>query len=406
MGRVQLTRLEQRSRQERVATGVQTSPGMVQGALQSPEAMTPETVLLGNSAAIDQVRRQIRDAATVDAAVLLTGESGTGKDIAARLLHQLSRRGRQPMVKVNCPAIPGQLFESELFGHEPGAFTGAKSARAGKFELANRGTLFLDEIGELDLALQSKLLRALQDFRIVRLGGMDERQVDVRLICGTNRNLEDEVKQGAFRADLFYRINVIHIAMPTLRSRREDVPLLFAHFVRIFGSQYGRRPEPVSSSAMKILEQYHWPGNMRELENLAKRYVVLDGEEDVLSALRDPKEDLYFSPAAVDLNTPLHIQTRRAVQALERRIILDVLRAHKWNRRKAARSLDISYRALLYKIKEAGLPPVRSVRTRPPMEASPLPETYGEEASSEEGNAVAKEETPEDSVVDEFPIER
>lgn len=338
-----------------------------------PAAMGAEAPLLGNSAAMQRVVRQIQDAAAVDVPVLLSGESGTGKDLAARMLHQMSRRSRFPMIKVNCPAIPGQLFESELFGHEPGAFTGARGARPGKFELANHGTLFLDEIGELDMALQSKLLRVLQDFRISRLGGVDERQVNVRLICGTNRSLEQEVARGNFRSDLYYRINVIHIEMPPLRSRSDDVPMLFQHFVRMFSNQYGRRPEPISSSAMRILEQYHWPGNMRELENLAKRYVVLGGEEHVLSALREGKDEP-FNVLTIDLNTPLRIQTKRAVQTLERRIIMDVLRAHKWNRRKAARSLDISYRALLYKIKEAGLPPVRTVKARPPVEDGALTE--------------------------------
>lgn len=324
----------------------------------------PETTLLGQSPAMQRTIRQIQDAAAVDVAVLIMGESGTGKELAAKMLHQLSRRSRYSMVKVNCPAIPGQLFESELFGHEPGAFTGARSSRPGKFELANHGTLFLDEIGELDTGLQSKLLRALQDFKIVRLGGVEEHEFNVRLICGTNRNLEEEVKRGNFRSDLYYRINVVQIEMPPLRRRSEDVPLLFQHFVRLYGNQYGRRPEPISTSAMRMLEKYHWPGNMRELENLAKRYVVLGGEEHVLSALRDPREDAFPTPEVVDLNTPLRIQTKRAVQSLERRIILDVLRAHKWNRRKAARSLDISYRALLYKIKEAGLPPIRNVKPR------------------------------------------
>jgi two-component system, NtrC family, response regulator AtoC len=338
------------------------------GALEQIDNPRPSQQFVGKSEAIQRVWRQIQDAAQIDVPVLLTGESGTGKDVAARLLHELSQRRRHVMVKVNCPAIPGQLFESELFGHEPGAFTGAKGARPGKFEVADRGTLFLDEIGELEMSLQSKLLRALQDFRIVRLGGSEERQVNVRLICGTNRNLEQEVASGGFRADLFYRVNVLNIHMPPLRARSGDVALLFEHFVRLYSDQFGRRPEPISSSALHILEQYSWPGNLRELENLAKRFVVLGGEEHVLSALHEPKEFELGAPGIVDLNTPLRIQTKRAVQSLERRIILDVLRAHKWNRRKAARSLDISYRALLYKIKEAGLPPVRTVKPRPTSE--------------------------------------
>jgi two-component system response regulator AtoC len=318
--------------------------------------------LLGNSAAIERVRERLKNAATTEAPVLLTGESGTGKDLAANLLHQWSRRRSQAFVKVNCPAIPGPLFESEVFGHEAGAFTGAKKAKPGKLEQANHGTLFLDEIGELDMSLQSKLLHALQDFHVVRLGAVDERKVDVRLICATNRNLDVEIANGNFRADLFYRINVLKIEMPSLRERASDIPALVSHFIQHYGDLFNRRPEPVSSSFMRLLQAYHWPGNIRELENLAKRYVVLGGEEHVVSSLREPEEFNPMSLETIDINTPLRVQTKKAVQHLERRIILRVLQAHKWNRRKTARSLDISYRALLYKIKDAGLPPIRTVK--------------------------------------------
>lgn len=321
-----------------------------------------EELFLGESPAIQVVRAQLASAAATDAPVLITGESGTGKDLAARILHELSPRGKHQMVKVNCPAIPSQLFESELFGYEPGAFTGAKAAKPGKFEMASRGTLFLDEIGELDIALQAKLLRVLQDFKVVRLGSVEERPIDVRLICGTNRNLEAEIANGSFRSDLFYRINVLNINMPSLRARAGDVPILFNHFIRLYSDQFGQKPIPVSGSAMQILEKYPWPGNLRELENLAKRYVVLGGEEHVLSSLREPVDIGTFPVEVSDINTPLRIQTKRAVQTLERRIIFEVLRAHKWNRRSTARSLDISYRALLYKIKEAGLPSIRNSR--------------------------------------------
>ena len=325
----------------------------------SPDA---ESLLLGESPAIQAVREQLRHAAATDAPVLLTGESGTGKDLAARILHQLSRRSRYNMVKVNCPAIPSQLFESELFGYESGAFTGARIAKPGKFEMASHGTLFLDEIGELDVALQAKLLRVLQDFKVARLGAVEERPVDVRLICGTNRELDAEVAAGRFRSDLFYRINVLNIRMPSLRARPGDVPILLNHFIGIFSDQFGQKPKAISSCAMQILEKYSWPGNLRELENLAKRFVVLGGEEHILSSLREPGAGELFPFQAADINTPLRVQTKRAVQTLERRIILDVLRAHKWNRRSTARSLDISYRALLYKIKEAGLPSIRNSR--------------------------------------------
>ena len=328
-----------------------------------------ESLLIGDSPAIQTTRAQIASAAATDAPVLITGESGTGKDLAARILHELSRRGKNGMVRVNCPAIPSQLFESELFGYEPGAFTGARIAKPGKFETACRGTLFLDEIGELDIALQAKLLRALQDFKVVRLGSVEERPIDIRLICGTNRNLEVEIQKGLFRSDLFYRINVLNIKMPALRARAGDVPILLDHFTRLYGDQYGQKPKPISGSAMQILEKYPWPGNLRELENLVKRYVVLGGEEHILAALRDPADVNAFPTEVLDINTPLRVQTKRAVQTLERRIIMDVLRAHKWNRRSTARSLDISYRALLYKIKEAGLPSIRKTRSA----AKPLP---------------------------------
>jgi two-component system response regulator AtoC len=325
---------------------------------------TLETALLGRSPAIQRARQQILNASRVEVPVLLSGESGTGKDVAAQMLHELGSRRTKRFVKVNCPAIPQNLFESELFGYEAGAFTGAKQARPGKLEQANDGTIFLDEIGDLDFSLQSKLLQALQDFRFFRLGGVEDRTVNVRLICGTNRNLTHEVEQGRFRADLFYRINVIQILMPPLRDRLEDVPLMMEHFIREYSDEFGRVPTPLSPSLMHVLSTYHWPGNVRELKNLAKRYVVLGGEEHILSALRERPETNPFLLEAVDLNTPLRIQTKRAVRMLERRIILSVLQAHKWNRRKTARSLDISYRALLYKIKEAGVSSIRPVTTK------------------------------------------
>lgn len=322
-------------------------------------------VLIGDSLAICKVRQQIKNAAETEVPVLLTGESGTGKDVAARLLHDLSARREKRFVKVNCPAIPSQLFESEFFGYEPGAFTGASNSKPGKFEQANRGTIFLDEIGELELPLQSKLLQALQDFQFVRLGGIEDKKVNVRLICGTNRNLAAEIERGAFRTDLFYRINVIQIAMPPLRERATDIPILMEYFVQLFSDQFGKRVAPVSSTLLQVLQAYHWPGNIRELENLAKRHVVLGGEEHILSSLRERTESNSFLSDSVDLNTPLRIQTKKALRQLERRIILNVLQAHKWNRRKTARSLDISYRALLYKIKEAGVPPLRTVKNDP-----------------------------------------
>jgi two-component system response regulator AtoC len=316
----------------------------------------PVEVLIGESPEIRRISAQLQKAAMTEVPVLISGESGTGKELAARLLHDMSSRRAHNFLKVICPAIPQQLFESEFFGHEPGGFTGAKESKAGKCEQADKGTLFLDEIGELDHALQPKLLHALQDFRVPRSGAANERAIDIRLICATNRNIEAEVAKGEFRTDLFYRINVLRIQMPTLRERPSDVPILMNHFIQLYAGKFGGSPPPLSASLMKFLESYQWPGNIRELENMAKRYVVLGTEEHILSLMRQPGECSPEASSVIDLTTPLRVQTKRAVQHLERKIILGVLEAHKWNRRKTARSLDISYRTLLYKIKEAGLP--------------------------------------------------
>ena len=328
----------------------------------------PAGVLLGKSPAIRRVSEQLQKAALAEVPVLITGESGTGKELAARLLHDLSARHTHNFLKVNCPAISSHAFASELFRHEPGAFTGTEQAEAGKWDQADKGTLFLDEIGELDLTLQPKLLHALQDLRVMRLGAGNEHPIDIRLVCATSRDIEIEVAKGGFRTDLFYRINVIRIQMPSLRERSSDVPILMNHFVRMYSGRFGATPEPLRASFMKLLESYHWPGNVRELENLAKRYVVLGGEEHIASILREPKGLPPLGHDAIDLVTPLRIQTKRAVQHLEKEIILGVLQAHRWNRRETARSLDISYRTLLQKIKEVGLP--SGTPEKPPI--SPL----------------------------------
>jgi two-component system response regulator AtoC len=238
----------------------------------------PVEALIGNSPAIHRICAQLQKAALTEVPVLITGESGTGKELAARLLHNLSARRDHNFLKVTCAAISDQLFESELFGHEPDAFT-AKELNAGKCERDDTGTLFLDEIGELDLGLQAKLLHALQDFRVVRLETVGERAIDIRLICATNRDLEVEVIKGGFRTDLFYRINVLRIHMPALREHASDVPILMDHFIRMYSKQFGGNAAQLSSSLMRFLESYHWPGNVRELENMAKRYVVLREEE-------------------------------------------------------------------------------------------------------------------------------
>ena len=332
----------------------------------------PAVALLGDSPAIHRICAQLRKAALVEVPVLITGESGTGKELAARLLHDLSSRRTHNFLKVNCPAMTNLTFESELFGHERIGFAETEEVRIGKCGQADKGTLFLDEIGELDFTLQPKLLHALQDFCVARSESLAERSLDVRLICATSRDLEADVAKGGFRTDLFYRINVLRIQMPSLRERPSDISLLMNHFVRMYSGRFGTTPEPLKSPFLRTLQSYHWPGNIRELENLAKRYVVLGGEDHVISVLREPRELRSRVTDVIDLTTPLRIQTKRAVQHLEREIILGVLQANKWNRRKAARSLDISYRTLLQKIKEVGLPPGISTKALPPQRAFPV----------------------------------
>jgi two-component system, NtrC family, response regulator AtoC len=310
--------------------------------------------LLGDSAIIHRVSEQLQKAALTEIPVLITGESGTGKELAARLLHDLSVRSAHKFIKVNCPAITNQAFESALLGREPSSFTGVAEAKTGECEQADKGTLFLDEIAELDLTLQAILLHALEGFQVMSRAGND-RVIDTRIICATNRDLELEVAKGRFRIDLFHRINVLGIRMPSLRERPCDVPILMNHFIMVYGERFGGRPAPLSASFTKLLEVYHWPGNIRELENLAKRYVVLGGEEHIISVLREPGEITPLVPDVIDLTNPLRVQIKRSVQCLERKIILGVLQEHKWNCKKTARSLDISYRALLYKIKSGGL---------------------------------------------------
>lgn len=315
-------------------------------------------MLLGQSPAMMAARKQVEQAAIAGMPVLITGESGTGKNIVAQTLHWLSQRREQALVQVNCPSLPHTLIESELFGYEQGAFTGANQARSGKVDQAQNGTLFLDEIGDLDVSVQAKLLQVLQEFRFSRLGGSEERSVDIWLICATHRNLQAEMEAGRFRSDLYYRINVVSIEMPALRDHRSDVPMLLDHFLRHYEAKFERTLPPLSSSVLRLLEGYHWPGNVRELENLVKRYVVLGTEQAIVEALSDG-ELAANSPLIADGNLPLRIQTQRAVRMLERQIILRALNEHRWNRRKTAQSLDISYRALLYKIKDAGLPRLR-----------------------------------------------
>src|SRR6266571_4061735 len=326
--------------------------------------MPPDAIVFGRTEGMRAVRDRLAKLASANVPVLIQGESGTGKDIIARMIHNASPWRTGPWVKVNCPAIPGTLLESELFGYEKGAFTGAYGVKPGRVEMAHRGTLFLDEISELDMSLQSKLLQLLQDGQFCRIGAQEDKKVEVRIVCATNRKLEEEIENGTFRPDLFYRINVVNLFMPPLRERRGDIEGLAAYFLEFYNRKYNCKARPLSGELMEVLQKYHWPGNIRELENLIKRYVIL-GSEEVISADLQPREaDLLAQEINFDGPISLKKVTRQATRALERKIILKVLHNHHWNRKQAARTLNISYRALLYKIRDAGLPPNR-VRRQP-----------------------------------------
>src|SRR3954451_23308058 len=336
----------------------------VSSLVQSVGEVPPESVVFGQSEAMQALRSRLDKVAAANVPVLIHGESGTGKDIIARLIHGLSPWKSGAYVKVNCPAIPGTLLESELFGYEKGAFTGAYGSKPGRVELAHRGTLFLDEISELDLALQSKLLQLLQDGQFCRIGAQEDKKVEVRIVCATNRHLETEIENGTFRQDLYYRINVVNLNLPPLRERRGDIEDLVSYFLEYYNRKYNCRARAISADLMTVLQKYHWPGNIRELENLVKRYVIL-GNEEVISSDLVTREQEYFNPD-LNLDGPISLKklTRQAVRELERKVILKVLQANHWNRKQAARALSISYRALLYKIRDAGLPSNRSVRRR------------------------------------------
>ncbi len=331
-------------------------------AVNSPFKLPPEDVIFGVSEAMKAVCSKLERVANANLPVLIHGESGTGKEIMARMIHLRSPWHAGPFVKVNCPAIPGTLLESELFGYEKGAFTGAFGTKAGRVELAHCGTLFLDEIAELDPALQAKLLQLLQDGQFCRIGAQEETKVEARMVCSTNRNLQDEIDLGNFRQDLFYRINVLQIELPPLRERKEDIPVLLNYLLESYNEKYNCQARPLSSQVTRMLQDYHWPGNIRELENLIKRYVIL-GSDDAITTELLSREQAHFQPEIpLDGSVSLKKVTRQAVRELERQVILRSLQANNWNRKRVARALSISYRALLYKIRDAGLSSNRGSR--------------------------------------------
>ncbi len=315
--------------------------------------LPPDDIFFGLSPQMAAARTKLLLAAGTNMPVLLQGESGTGKEILARLLHNRSRRSYYPLIKVICPAIPESLLESELFGYEKGAFSGAYSTKRGRAELADRGTLFLDEVGTLDLSVQVKLLQLLQDGAFMRVGGQETRHIDARIVSSANVDLEARTRDGTFRTDLFYRLNAVTIDLPPLRKRIEDLPVLVDYFLALYSRSLRRNPPPLSSEMMRVMRRFRWPGNIRQLENMIRSYVLV-GNEEVLAAdfVSRIAEEQSFE---IDLAHPVSLKqiTRSAKEKLERKIIFEVLEANGGSRRKTAQWLNISYRSLLYKLGEA-----------------------------------------------------
>ena len=316
-------------------------------------ALRAPTGIVGRSPKLGQALTLADKVARHPSTVLVTGESGTGKELIARHIHDASPRASRPFVAVNCAAIPEALLESELFGHAKGAFTGAISERQGLFEEAHEGTLFLDELGDLPVPLQVKLLRALQEGEVRRVGDNASRSVDVRLVAATARDLESDVAEGKFRADLYYRVNVVRIHLPALRERAEDIPELVRHFVDRFNRRLGLRVTGLSAAAMRALVEYPWPGNVRELENVIERAMVLtDGPQVDVEQLPTLAAPAARADGAV---SPLDLSVKRRTEELERALIAEALERTHGNRTRAAKLLDLSHRALLYKIRDYGL---------------------------------------------------
>ncbi len=317
------------------------------------------------SSAMREIRAVIEQIGDTDVTVLIQGESGVGKEVVAREVHEVSSRARGPFVKVNCAALPTELLESELFGYEKGAFTGAHGRKQGRFELAHGGTIFLDEIGEMGAPLQAKLLQVLQDSEFTRLGGNREIRVDVRVVCATNRALVDMVAHGDFREDLFFRLNVVAIEIPPLRDRREEIPLLVETFLTRYGALYGRPRRGLSQSLIEAMRRHPFPGNVRELENMIKRIVVLETEDGVLRELarsrpsrgerRAELEALLIEMEETAGELPLREVGRRFALEVEREAIEYMLKRTGWNRKQAAARLGISYKTLLQKIRDCAV---------------------------------------------------
>jgi two-component system, NtrC family, nitrogen regulation response regulator NtrX len=313
-------------------------------------------VMVGECPAIQRLRELTKTAGASSSRVLISGENGTGKELIARAIHFHSSRSRHPFVEINCAAIPDPLIETELFGHEKGSFTGATAMKLGKFEIANGATLFLDEIGDMSLSTQAKVLRVLQEQRFSRVGGTRTIEVDVRVIAASNKNLQEEIKKGTFREDLFYRLNVIPLHVPPLRDRKEDIPLLVGHFLTDLAAEQGLKPKSMSEGAMELLTRYDWPGNVRELRNLVERLMIMSpnvqiSEDDVANSLADHTPVEVSGPAGESGSRSL----RDARSRFERRFILQRLKENGWNISKTADDLKIERTHLHRKIKLLGI---------------------------------------------------
>jgi sigma-54 specific flagellar transcriptional regulator A len=323
----------------------------------SKSPLTYDGEIVGTSTRMQEVFALVHTVAESDCTVFINGESGTGKGLVARAIHNNSHRRSNPLIPINCGAVPDNLLESELFGHVRGAFTGATSAKPGKFELANGGTIFLDEIGDMSAELQVKLLRVLEEREFERVGGCKTLKADVRIIAATHRNLEEEVQKGAFREDLFYRLYVIPISLPPLRERSCDIPFLISHFLKHFNRKNHKRVQGISDEAMEVMVRYKWPGNVRELKNALERMVVLKGEGEISKSdlpqrlmKRNghvPSSSIVISEDGICLNTE--------VSEFEKALILQSLEKTKWVKNKAARLLQLNRTTLVEKIKRHNL---------------------------------------------------
>ncbi len=330
--------------------------------------LTEDLSFLAASPQMVRIRQQILQIAPVDVPVFICGESGVGKEVVARMIHMRSTRRNQPFIKVNCAALPGELLESELFGYEQGAFTGAVRSKPGKFELANKGTIFLDEIAEMSPHLQAKLLHVLQDHQYSRLGGRHMIEVDVRVLAATNVEVQEAMKSGRLREDLYYRLNVLSINVPPLRERTTEIPLLFRHFLNKYSEKFQKEPPTPSQHLIEAAIRYAWPGNLRELENFVKRYVILEDDEGSFRELVEmaaarqrtsPREE----PSPVK-EQGLKALVRGLKDEAEMEAIADALEKTHWCRKDAAKMLGISYKALLYKIRQFNLDSGRGSRSQ------------------------------------------